>query len=213
MTLTKSIKDQAFIFHPSGCLYWTERKMLLIADVHLGKVTHFRKAGFAVPPESISKNFQQMDEVVAFFKPETVCFLGDLFHSDINNEWGLFEKWAKETPAEIILIAGNHDIISPKKYFEIGMKAYSELIAGDFLLTHHPSEREGLFNFSGHIHPAVRLHGIGRQWLTLPCFFHKPNQMILPAFGEFTGNYVLVPTENDCVYAITKEEVIVVCGN
>jgi len=32
--------------------------------------------------------------------------------------------------------------------------------------------------------------------------------MIFPAFGEFTGNYYLVPTEKDKVYAITKNEVI-----
>jgi hypothetical protein len=32
--------------------------------------------------------------------------------------------------------------------------------------------------------------------------------MIFPSFGEFTGNFYLIPEENDQVYAITKEEVM-----
>jgi hypothetical protein len=32
--------------------------------------------------------------------------------------------------------------------------------------------------------------------------------MILPAFGEFTGTYVMEPTEEDRIYAITKEDVV-----
>ena len=70
-----------------------------------------------------------------------------------------------------------------------------------------PTEREGFFNFCGHIHPGIKLKGIGRQYLNLSCFFQKPNQMILPAFGEFTGNFYLVPTEKDLVYGISKEGV------
>jgi DNA ligase-associated metallophosphoesterase len=213
MTITRQIKEQTFVFHPSGALFWSERKMLLIADVHLGKVMHFRKAGIAVPAGSISKNFRQLESVAEFFRPEVICFLGDLFHSDINTEWTFFENWAINAEAEIVLVAGNHDIISPKKYCELGIKIFSEIVWGDFLLTHHPTIREDLFNFSGHIHPAVRLHGVGRQSLTLRCFFHRPDQLILPAFGEFTGNYVLEPTKDDCVYAITKDEVLVVCEN
>jgi DNA ligase-associated metallophosphoesterase len=213
MTITRKIIKQEFVFHPSGALFWVERKMLLIADVHLGKVTHFRKAGVAVPAESKVKNFEKLDEMIAFFKPAIVCFLGDLFHSDINTEWHLFEDWKKSVQAGVILIAGNHDVIDPEKYESIGVHVFDEMTLGDFLFTHHPKERERVFNFCGHIHPAVKLHGAGRQWLTLPCFFHKPHQLILPAFGQFTGNHVLVPDAHDCVYAIAKDEIMVVCEN
>jgi DNA ligase-associated metallophosphoesterase len=213
MTITRNIQGHEFIFHPSGALFWPEQKMLLIADVHLGKVSHFRKAGFAVPPESVDKNFEKLNEVAAFFQPGIICFLGDLFHSEINSEWLLFENWVSQTKCTILLIAGNHDIIDPNKYESIGVRIFSEMNIGDFSLTHHPHERERFFNFCGHIHPAVRLHGKGKQWLTLPCFFHKPHQMILPAFGQFTGKYVMAPSEDDCVYAIVKDEVMIVCGD
>ncbi|HEX9980049.1 MAG TPA: ligase-associated DNA damage response endonuclease PdeM [Flavobacterium sp.] len=211
VTKTIQINGQEFILHPSGSVFWTNKKMLLIADVHLGKVSHFRKAGFAVPADSISENFLQLDAVTEYFKPGIICFLGDLFHSDINNEWNLFNYWVLKSQAKIILIAGNHDVIPLQRYRDIGVEVYKEQVIDDFLLTHHPTDREGLFNFSGHIHPAVKLRGSGRQFLKLPCFFQKPDQMILPAFGKFTGTYQMIPTEHDCVYAVTKDEVIVVC--
>ena len=207
-TQTIHINNQKFILHPSGSIFWVDKKVLLIADVHLGKISHFRKFGFAVPPDSISKNFLRLAEIMDEFNPQSVCFLGDLFHSSMNNEWDLFAAWVSDIEAQIILIAGNHDIISPQRYQELGIDVFKELTVDDFLLTHHPTERSGFFNFSGHIHPCVLLQGKGRQFLKLPCFFHKPNQMILPAFGEFTGTYELVPSEDDKVYAVTKEEVI-----
>lgn len=193
--------------HPSGVLFWKEKSMLLISDVHLGKISHFRKFGAAVPQAAVEKNFEMMDEAIDFFQPESIVFMGDLFHSSLNKEWELFEKWAGTIISEIILVAGNHDIISPLKYENIGIRVVSEIQVGGFLLTHHPEEREGFFNFSGHIHPAVRLQGMGRQSVRLSCFFKSDNQMILPAFGTFTGTYVLEPKVNNEVYALTEDEV------
>ena len=182
--------------------------MLLISDVHLGKVAHFRKFGAAVPQKAIHKNFILLNQVVEYFQPFQICFLGDLFHSSLNKEWQLFENWVKRTPSEIILVAGNHDIIAPEKFEALEIKIFQELEIDDFLLTHHPQEQEAYFNFCGHIHPAVRLQGLGRQRLKLPCFFKKQHQLILPAFGEFTGTFVLEPNKQDEIYAIVENEVI-----
>ncbi len=193
--------------HPSRVLFWEEKSMLLISDVHLGKVSHFRKFGAAVPQKAVQKNFDLMTEVLEFFNPKTVCFLGDLFHSSLNKEWELFEQWVSKTDAEIILVSGNHDIISPLKYEALNVKVVLEIQSDGFLLTHHPEERDGFFNFSGHIHPAVRLRGSGRQTLRLPCFFKSKNQMIVPAFGEFTGSHTLKPSKKNEVFAVTKEAV------
>lgn len=202
------IRDQKFQLHPLGGLFWKEKSLLLISDVHLGKVSHFRKFGAAVPRKAIHKNFVLLDKIVSDFQPFQICFLGDLFHSSLNKEWELFENWVGKTPAEIILVSGNHDIIAPEKYRQLNVEIFPELIIDDFLLTHHPEEREGLFTFCGHIHPAVKLHGFGRQKLRLPCFFKSKNQMILPAFGEFTGTYTMNPSKDDEVYAIVEDTVI-----
>ncbi len=208
MTQNIQIHNQSFVLHPSGSLFWEEKSALLISDVHLGKVSHFRKYGAAVPQKAIQANFELMDEVVEFFNPNNIYFLGDLFHSHINSEWNLFEDWASKSTSKIILINGNHDIISPIKYEVLGIKIQDELVEKDFLFTHHPEERENHFNFCGHIHPAVKIRGSAKQSLRLPCFFKSPNQLILPAFGEFTGSFTIKPKKKDEVFAIAEGMII-----
>ncbi len=210
MTQTLQILDQTFILHPTGALFWKEQEAILISDVHLGKVGHFRKFGAAVPQKALFQNYTLLDTVIEHFKPKHLFFLGDLFHSSINKEWQIFEQWVRTTSPKIVLIAGNHDIISPLKYEVLHIEVVQELVIATFLLTHHPEERAGYFNFSGHIHPAIRLKGSGKQSLKLSCFFKDSWQMILPAFGEFTGTHVLKPSAKNEVFAITKNEVILV---
>lgn len=212
MTKSIDILGQTFILHPSGGMFWVEENILVISDVHLGKVAHFRKHGSAIPALALKGNFLKLDLATGFFDPGKIIFLGDLFHSYINNEWQYFEKWMQDISAEVILVEGNHDVISPLKYEELGVQVIPELIMGDFLFTHHPEERAGFFNFSGHLHPGVRINGKGRQQLKLPCFFRSKDQMILPAFGEFTGKHILEPKAGDEVYVVTMEEVISLNG-
>ncbi len=208
MNIEIEIKQNQFSLHPSGAIFWEEKKMLLIADVHLGKVAHFRKHGSAIPAHVAYENLEKITEVSNQFEPEIVCFLGDLFHSKLNEEWHDFAKWVEYTKAQVILISGNHDIIPTYLYEDLGVKVFDELLLDGFLLTHHPSEVKGTFNFSGHIHPGIRMKGVGRQFLKLPCFYKTENQLILPAFGNFTGKYILTPSEMDEVFAIVEDEVI-----
>lgn len=211
MTKTISIHDNTFVLHPSAAIFWKDKNTLLISDVHLGKVSHFRKHGVAVPESAAATNFERLDEVVGFFKPEQLIFLGDLFHSKKNKEWQLFENWTKSVTADLVLVVGNHDVIAQRHYGQLNIKVTDEIETGTFLFTHHPEEKQGFFNFCGHIHPAIKLYGTGRQSLKLPCFFQKENQLILPAFGEFTGTFELMPVEKDCVYAIANGQIITVC--
>lgn len=203
-----NIKNQTFVLYPSGVLFWQEKSMLLISDVHLGKVSHFRKFGAAVPQNAVQKNFELMDDALDFFKPNHLIFMGDLFHSSLNKEWELFEKWTTKVDANIILVVGNHDIISPVKYEDLGIKVVSEIQQDGFLLTHHPEERDDFFNFCGHVHPSIKMVGLGRQSARLRCFYKSGHQLILPAFGEFTGSHVLEPIEGCEVFALLGDTVL-----
>lgn len=210
MIQTITINNNDFKLHPSGAIYWENKKILLIADVHLGKVVHFRKHGAPIPANAAYKNLEKLTEVTNYFNPETVYFLGDLFHSKLNEEWKDFEKWVEYSKTEISLISGNHDIIPKYLYEDLGVKVLDELLLDGFYLTHHPTEMEGVFNFSGHIHPGIRMKGIGKQFVRLPCFYKTLNSLILPAFGNFTGKHILTPTEKDEVFVIVEDEVICV---
>ena len=69
------------------------------------------------------------------------------------------------------------------------------------------------FVFCGHVHPGVKLKGAGLQQLKMPCFYQSRNQLILPAFGAFTGLHILTPKEGDCVYITSGKEVMEIDKN
>ena len=206
--MTLKIVQQTFELLPQGAVYWQEQKALLLADVHLGKVSHFRKNGYAIPAQIQFSFYQKMEQLLTAHNVEKIFFLGDLFHSDRNAEWDRFVAWNQSLSQQTILVKGNHDILPMKVLEQSGLFVVTEWMEKNILLTHHPTDRSGLFNFSGHIHPGVRLQGAGRQRLKVPCFFHQPNQMILPAFGDFTGLHLLQPKAGDRVYALTGEAVV-----
>ena len=52
----------------------------------------------------------------------------------------------------------------------------------------------------------------GLQQMKMPCFFRSAQQMILPAFGAFTGLHILSPKVEDKVYVTTGKEVIEIEG-
>lgn len=207
-SITIIINNNHFELHQQGALFWKEQSMLLIADVHLGKIAHFRKNGMAIPIDGIEINFKNLTLIVEKFNPYQICFLGDLFHSKLNKEWILFENWVKSTNKKIILIEGNHDIISKQKYADLSILIYKELKIDGFKLTHHPEDEADFFNFCGHVHPGIKLKGIAKQYLKLACFYKTNNQMILPAFGEFTGNYYLPILPEIEIFVLNKDEVI-----
>lgn len=200
--------NQEFIMHPSGCLFWPSKNALLIADVHFGKVDHFRKNGSALPSQVGLENFRKLNQVLEEFQLEEVIFLGDLFHSTQNKDWDRFTAWVNLQDVKMTLIVGNHDIIPHYRFEDLGLKVVSELVNGDLFLTHHPEKREGFFNICGHLHPGYRLRGEGRQQLKLSCFYKKPHQLVLPAFGAFTGHFLIEPKEDEDVFVVSEELVL-----
>ena len=203
------IHDINIELHYSGAVFMKKMNTLIIADVHLGKIEHFRKHGSAIPPILSLKNYIELDRVINHFQPETLIFLGDLFHSTKNSDWQRFTKWVKlHHHLKFRLVIGNHDVISSREIENLGIETSTEVYLQDFKLTHHPEVTEDYFNICGHIHPGFHLKGSAKQSLKLACFYHKPQQLILPAFGAFTGKFIISPQENEHVYAIAEQNVL-----
>ena len=189
-------------------MYWPKEKMLIVADLHLGKIDHLRKHGSALPNLSNAVDYIHLEQNIATYKPEKLVFLGDLFHSTLNNSWYIFEQWVQRQPVEFTLVIGNHDVIPVKRFEALGFSIEYYLDISGFSFTHIPEEKKDLFNVCGHVHPGFKLRGKGRQQINLSCFYQKENQLILPAYGSFTGNYYIKPDENEHVYALSEESVI-----
>ena len=205
---TIAIAKNHFSLHTSGAAYWQEKKTLLLADVHLGKVAHFRKNGIAVPRKVEGAFYKKMESLFQTFAIERILFLGDLFHSDQNNAWHLFAAWVEQQKAELVLVEGNHDVIPSWKFEQLGLKVIESLTEEAFFFTHVPTAQDSHFVLCGHVHPGVKLKGAGLQRLSLPCFYQSQNQLILPAFGAFTGLHLLQAKEGDRVFVTTGKEVV-----
>jgi DNA ligase-associated metallophosphoesterase len=204
--------DQDLLLLPQKAIYWKQEKALIAADVHLGKVGHFRKAGIAVPEVMAQDDLAVLSDLIHEYQPEKILFLGDLFHSDKNADWDWFAMWREQFPKlEIVLVRGNHD----RHYRELNVRLYDELTVGPFLMLHHPQNNEclqqsGQYTFCGHIHPGVKLTGRGRQAVTLPCFAFSAKQGILPSFGKFTGKVAVDHEHTDQIFGILNNKVIAV---
>jgi DNA ligase-associated metallophosphoesterase len=197
---------------PDKALWFKSRKLLLIADLHFGKINHFRKSGIPVPAKANDKNSELLINLLNQTKPDRVIFLGDLFHSHYNEEWEVVGQIRRHFSAcSFELVVGNHDILSAVQYERHDMILYPhELRIGNFVLTHEPLAmvHEGDYNLSGHLHPGVQLRGTGRQSITLPCFYFGKQTGLLPAFGSFTGLARINPKKEERIFVIAENKII-----
>ena len=206
-----NIKDHTFQLLPEKAVWWVEKKTLLISDVHLGKVSHFRKEGIAIPQNAIQENFRRLDFLLSQYEVVRIIFLGDLFHHRMNAEWEVFTSWRKKHfKIDMNLVLGNHDLIPKKEFTDHGVHPISgELIEGPFRFSHFPNAEAdyNYFSFCGHVHPVFRLE-FSKQSLRLPCFVYRSDQLILPGFGVFTGGFTMTKEDGDVFYLIANSEVI-----
>lgn len=209
-------KDQRLILHPSRVIFWEEQATLILSDLHFGKTGHFRKSGIAVPQYVYKEDLQRLVSLIQYFQPRQLIIAGDLFHSKLNQELELFRKWRSDlSSVEIQLVLGNHDILHEQWYSETDISVHPKTLqSGPFLFCHDAMDcasyetSDSLYSFTGHIHPGITIHGMGRQSLRFPCFYFTPNYCVLPAFSRFTGTYGISPGEQDSVFAIVNEQIV-----
>jgi DNA ligase-associated metallophosphoesterase len=208
------IREQQLWLSPDRCIYWEEERSLIVSDLHFGKTGHFRKAGIAVPQSVYREDLLRLLCQIQYFRPRQLLVVGDLFHSRENKELALFLKWREDFPdLGIQLILGNHDILHDTWYEKAGIDLSREVLSiGPFSFVHDiediavldgPSELgKGGYYFSGHIHPGIRIRGMGKQSLQFPCFYFGSEYAVLPAFGRWTGTVSIAPAPEDNVFAI-----------
>jgi uncharacterized protein len=206
------IKGHSLTMHPEKGLTMMADKLLVLADLHFGKINHFRKSGIPVPTKANDRNSEFLIDLINRVKPQRVIFLGDLFHSHYNEEWEVLGQVLHHFSAcSFELVRGNHDIMSNLQYDRYKMQVHEDALKiGPFIFTHEPLEKtEGdFYNIAGHIHPGVHLSGNGRQSLTLPCFYFSQHQCIMPAFGSFTGLAKINPKKEDQIFVIAEGKIL-----
>lgn len=209
------LQGNAFCFHPSGALYWRKTRSLLLADLHLGKESVFQQSGVAIPSGATNATLRVLRTLVQAWKPDRVIVLGDLLHAKI----GLTSALEQEIVAlvgegicrEWMLIPGNHDRGGISALQQCGWQIADEFVEYHGVeMTHAPdSERnKSSLLISGHLHPSVRISLSVREKTLLRCFWLHASQLILPAFGGWTGTKPISPASGDRVFACADDEVI-----
>jgi len=207
-----NICNQHLILHHKKAAYWVEQQILLLADLHLGKDAHFRKAGIAIPQVITNNDLSILQQLINHFNPKLIFFLGDLFHSDYNRALIAFQRFIKDNnTVDFVLIKGNHDIIEDSQLKEFGLsKIYEKCVMPPFSFSHHPLNECEYYNFCGHLHPGIVIKGKGKQGIRLPVFYFGKHQAVLPAFASFSGKFIVKPTKTDNLFAITDEAIFAV---
>ncbi len=218
---TPEMVDHTFLYElrgvqcrllPEKAIHLPEPGVLLLSDLHLGKVNHFRRSGIPVPSRANDANTENLIQLLMRYSPARMVIIGDLFHSHYNSEWEVFGEVVRAFPeCRFELVTGNHDILGDHLYARHGITLCSEMeLLPGLWLRHDPltDVEEGSYQICGHLHPAIGLYGKGRQSMRLPCFWFGKTTAVLPAFGAFTGAKTISPRSGDRIFAIAEGKVI-----
>ncbi len=204
---------QTLELFPEKAIFWRERRTLLVTDPHFGKAAFFRAKGIPVPHGTTANDLDRLRRLLESTAAIRLVILGDFFHAKLGRARRTLMQmrlWREAHPdLEIILIRGNHDAHAgdPPRSWNIQC-CDNGLVDPPFVFSHEPEDSSEGYVLAGHIHPAVSLQDSAGNVLRLPCFSFGPRTALLPAFGSFTGTWVITPRQEDRIFAIAPDAVV-----
>jgi len=132
-------------------------------DAYLSADTHFGHKNILIyePSRQQFGDVPQMDERLIerwndTVKPNDLVFhIGDVFFSKIRRA----EEIAKRLHGRKILIKGNHDYFSRKKYYEMGFDMYQYYYYQGLFLSHYPQDDSAIRSAINHGAIIGNVHG------------------------------------------------------
>jgi len=206
------ILEQTVHLLPEKAAFWEEKKALILADIHLGKATVFRKHGIPIPEGNMREDLKQLERLIRKVGAKLCIVVGDLIHAKIgltNEIKDSFRDWLSALCCEVHLIIGNHDKSLVKglpKEWPIHLHQ-NGLTLVPFYFSHFPTTHENLFVWAGHLHPKIKLKS-AHDCLVLPCFQIFSHLGILPAFSSFVGGTYVEKTPSCKIFIVTDSSVI-----
>ncbi len=182
-----SLNGAVLVAHVSGALYWPDRSLLAVADLHLEKGSSFAPRGDLLPPYDTAATLGRLLALVRQLRPQTLLFLGDSFH-DREGPERLAPSDRRclaelQDSVEPIWIEGNHDLGAHPP----GLRCALEELDLNPLIFRHEAEKAGKSGeVSGHFHPKACIR-VSTGSTSTRCFIFDRRRVILPAFGTYTG--------------------------
>jgi DNA ligase-associated metallophosphoesterase len=206
------IAGQSLELLPERGLWWPAGETLFVADLHLGKAASFRALGQPVPHGTTAQNLARLDRLIDQHRPRELFVLGDFLHDAQARTPQLLaslQAWREQhAKLRCTLVRGNHDSHAGDPPAALDFESVDEpWLTGPFAACHHPRPHPTHFVLAGHLHPVCKLQGSARDSLRMPCFVREERRLILPAFGEFTGGWLMEATPGRCFYGIGADAV------
>lgn len=173
---------------PCGALWWPERRLLVVADLHLEKGSSLARAGWLVPPYDSADSLHRLEAAQRATGAEVIVALGDSFHD--RDGPGRLPVTARDSidrllrRARILWVVGNHDGESAAR---LGGSAVDELALDGIIFRHEACAAERGPEVSGHYHPAVHLALAPGRRAFRRCFALAGQRLVLPAYGSYAG--------------------------
>ncbi|MEO9819023.1 MAG: ligase-associated DNA damage response endonuclease PdeM [Paracoccaceae bacterium] len=170
----------------SGAVWWAERSMLCVSDLHLGKSERMsRRSGIPAPPYEVHDTLSRLEDDIAATQARVVVCLGDSF-DDLAAAAALPEEarlWITRLQAgrRWVWIEGNHD----PGPIDLGGSHLAEMELGP-LIFRHIAQAGARGEVSGHYHPKVQVPTRARV-ISRPAVLVDDDRIILPAYGTYTG--------------------------
>ncbi|MGE8432565.1 ligase-associated DNA damage response endonuclease PdeM [Chryseobacterium joostei] len=203
-----SIQNEVFTLTNQRAVFWEKEKALILSDLHIGKTAHFRKNGIALANHIMKSDLERLSALIEYFQPEKFIVVGDLLHAGDNSDVDEFCTWRRQYPdLHFYLIEGNHDRISEHLKKKLCLNFKKPLLEVDgFTFIHDFDKTKTGFQITGHIHPGIVLNSAIKS-IRLPCFALSTNQLLLPAFSEFTGLYTKNLPKKSKFFVFTDAEI------
>ena len=200
---------------PERAVYWRRRGTLFLGDTHWGKAATLRAHSIPVPAGGTRDDLDRLTRAVEKTDCRRIVLLGDAIHARagrVDRTMRALAEWrAAHRFLDFLLIRGNHDERAGDPPPELRIQCVNAPVVEEpFVFLHRPIATTLGYALAGHLHPAVKLRGPGRQTATLPCFWFTGHVATLPAFSSFCGKFRIGPAPSDRVYVVAEDEVLAV---
>jgi DNA ligase-associated metallophosphoesterase len=215
MSLEVTVAGEQLVLLADRAIFWPRKQTLLVADTHWGKAATLRAAAIPVPGGTTTEDLHRLSALLRSTGATRLVLLGDAILAREGRAPRTLQavtRWRECHPAtDILLIRGNHDRHSGDPPASLNIRcADAPFLDAPFVFQHFPGEAKGGYALAGHLHPAIRLYGRGKERRTLLCFWFTACCGVLPAFGALTGAALVTREEGDRVFVIADDEVIAV---